>query len=135
MLSHRVRALVVGAIGSLALSGCAGIYGGAGYGGFGYNNYGYEGFGSPYGSGNYRSSYGWYNGYYYPGTGYYVYDSNRRSYRWNDSQRRYWEGRRDPRVDQRRVRANWRDFRNQRVQERRQDRRDDRRDRRRDRRD
>lgn len=38
---------------------------------------------------------GWYGDYYYPGTGIYVYDTNHRRHRWNDDQRRYWEGRRN----------------------------------------
>jgi hypothetical protein len=86
------------AAGSLALGGCA--YGdlglGVGYGG-GYGDYGY-GYGSPYYGYGYGSpyygagygSYGWYDNYYYPGTGYYVYDSYRRPHVWNDRQRTYW---------------------------------------------
>ena len=60
-------------------------YYGGGYYGANYNRYGY-GYGQPY--------YGWYNGYYYPGSGYYVYDRDRRAHRWSDAQRRYWEWRR-----------------------------------------
>jgi len=60
-------------------------YYGGGYYGANYNRYGY-GYGQPY--------YGWYNGYYYPGTGYYVYDRDRRAHRWSDAQRKYWEWRR-----------------------------------------
>ena len=44
-----------------------------------------RGFGSPY--------YGWYGGYYYPGSGYYVYDRYRHPHRWNGSQQRYWQNR------------------------------------------
>ena len=40
------------------------------------------GYGSPY--------YGWYGDYYYPGTGYYVYDSYRRPYAMTTTQRQYW---------------------------------------------
>ena len=58
---------------------------GAGYPGYGYGA-GYPGYG--YG---YAPYWGWYDDFYYPGTGYYVYDSYRRPHRWTDAQRRYWE--------------------------------------------
>lgn len=76
--------------------------------------------------------YGWYNDFYYPGVGIYVYDQGGRRHRWNDNHRRYWEGRRgsDYREDRRELRENWQDFR----QERRGDRRDFREERRDDRR-
>lgn len=67
-----------------------GPYGGYGYG---YDPYGYGygyGYGSPYYGGYYGSPFGWYDNYYYPGTGYYVYDTYRRPTVWTDSQRRYW---------------------------------------------
>lgn len=91
---------------ALSLGGCA--YGdlgvGLGYGdpygygyspyggyGYGYDPYGYGyGYGSPYYGGYYGSPFGWYDNYYYPGTGYYVYDTYRRPTVWTDSQRRYW---------------------------------------------
>lgn len=60
------------------------------YGGYGYGDYGY-GYGG-YGYG-YPAGYGWFGNYYYPGSGIYVYDRYRRPYRWNDQQRRYWQGR------------------------------------------
>jgi len=85
---------------TLALGGCyddgygyGGVSGGAGSyygGGYGYDPY-YDGYG--YGYGGYPA-YGWYDGFYYPGTGYYVYDRGGRRQRWRDSDRRYWEGRR-----------------------------------------
>jgi hypothetical protein len=104
-------------LGSAALGGCAYGYGGYGspYGGVsvavgygsGYGGYGYDYGGYGYGSGGYCSPYGygsrygcvdpywgWQGGFYYPGTGYYVYDRYRRPYRWNDRQRRYWSERR-----------------------------------------
>ena len=83
------------AAGLLALGGCTDGYGysgvsvGAGYGG-GYAP-GYYGGGYGYAP----SYYGWYNNFYYPGTGIYVYDRYRRAYPWNDGQRAYWQGRRD----------------------------------------
>jgi hypothetical protein len=45
------------------------------------------------------SYYGWYDGFYYPGAGYYMYDSYGRRHRWSDRHRQYWEGRRDGRRD------------------------------------
>lgn len=87
------------AAGALTLGGCA--YGDMGYG-FGYGGgYGY-GYGAPY-YGDYGYGYGdpyygaygppyfgWYDDFYYPGVGIYVYDSYRRPHRWNDRQRSYW---------------------------------------------
>lgn len=72
-------------------------YGNGGYYDDGYGYYGgdyYGGYGDGYYGGYAPASYGWYNGFYYPGTGFYVYDRDRRRYRWNEGQRRYWEGRR-----------------------------------------
>ena len=66
----------------------SGISIGVGYGsGYRYGSpyYGYGGLGSPY--------YGWYNNYYYPGTGYYVYDSYRRPHAMTTIQRQYWSTR------------------------------------------
>lgn len=96
---------------ALALGGCA--YGGLGLGyGGGYGSYGsygspyygasyghgsrYYGGGYGYGSsyyGGYGSPYGWYGNYYYPGSGYYVYDSYRRPYAMTTTQRQYWSTR------------------------------------------
>ena len=84
-------------------------YYGSGYYGANYNRYGY-GYGQPY--------YGWYDGYYYPGTGYYVYDRNRRAQRWSDTQRRYWEWRQrasrsnPSSTGTGRILENWVDFQN-----------------------
>jgi hypothetical protein len=96
----------------IGLSACADGYGyggiDAGYGSAGY----YDGYGAGYPgygyAGGYAPSYfGWYGDYYYPGTGVYVYDRNRRAHRWNDRQRSYWSGRRG----NGRIRDNWADFR------------------------
>lgn len=96
--------------------GIAGGYGDPYYGGYGDGFYG-----DPYYAGGFSGVgggyHGWYNNFYYPGTGIYVYDRDRRPYRWNDGQRRYWEGRRGGvRNDQ--IRDNWaafrRDYRNER---------------------
>lgn len=73
---------------SLGLSACA--YDGYGYGGVsaGYGSGGYYGYDDYYGR-----PYGWYDGYYYPGNGYYVYDRAGHRQRWSDNHRRYWQGR------------------------------------------
>lgn len=99
-----LRTAAVALVAGIGLGGCAyGPYGGlgasVGYGNAGYgggycdpyydrycSSYAYSGYGSRYG----YSPYGWYDGFYYPGSGYYVYDSYRRPYRWSDAQRRYW---------------------------------------------
>jgi len=86
-----------------ALSACSAFdtYGtgvSVGYSSGGYYPYGY----SPY------SYYGWYDGFYYPGTGYYIYDSYGARHRWSDRHRRYWEGRGGGRHDRR---DNWDGYR------------------------
>ena len=111
MSVFNLKTAALAIVAGVGLSGCAyGPYGsglgvGVGYGnGYGYGDYydpyygGYYGanynrYGS-YGYGYGMPYYGWYNGYYYPGTGYYVYDRDRRAHRWSDAQRRYWEWRR-----------------------------------------
>jgi hypothetical protein len=140
VLSLRNAALAL--VAGLGLGGCAyGPYGGLGVGvgsGYGYNDpyynngYGYSPYGygasySPYGYGSsfgYGSGfgygygspyYGWNDGFYYPGTGYYVYDQYRRPHRWTDAQRRYWEQRRQARrsdagTTQTQVVQNWSGF-------------------------
>jgi hypothetical protein len=75
------------AVAGIGLSACA------------YDDYGYGGISAGYGGGYYDdyypgyAGYGWYDGFYYPGNGYYVYDRGGKRHRWNDRQRRYWEGR------------------------------------------
>jgi len=108
-----LRTAAVALLAGVGLAGCAyGPYGGldvgAGYGngyyGGAYSPYSYGspygygspfgvGYGSPYGYGGYGyapSYYGWYDGYYYPGTGYYVYDQNRQPHRWSREMQQYW---------------------------------------------
>lgn len=72
----------------------------------------YDGYGrysAGYGSGYYGSSYyggphyGWYDGFYYPGTGYYVFDRAGQRHRWNARQQRYWQARRHYRGDRQRA--------------------------------
>ncbi|MEA3040564.1 MAG: hypothetical protein QOC65_53, partial [Sphingomonadales bacterium] len=98
MPSPRLRAVLVLLASSLGLGACA--YDGYGYG-RGYASVGYGGYCDPYyddcyGGGGYYGDpwYGWYDGYYYPGFGFYIYDQYRRPYRWDDHHRRYWESRR-----------------------------------------
>jgi hypothetical protein len=97
-MKHRIIPALFAASAALALAGC--VTDGYGYGGVdvGYGGgYGYSG--SPY--------YGWYDDYYYPGTGYYVYDRGGARHRWSDGHRAYWEGRRG----NNRPRDNWSGFR------------------------
>ncbi|MBH1992623.1 MAG: peptidase [Sphingomonadaceae bacterium] len=103
-IRHRFL-MAMGLAGALALGGCAyddgygygGVNVGTGYYGGGYDD-GYYGSSGYYQPGYYN---GWYDGFYYPGNGYYVYDRGGRRQRWNDGQRRYWEGRRAERHDDR----------------------------------
>jgi len=65
---------------------------------------------------SYPSYYGWYDDFYYPGTGYYVYDRGGHRQRWNDRQSRYWTERQRnfrgaDRADRRQLRNNWQAFR------------------------
>src|SRR3954467_3117347 len=103
MVSPRLRNLVLIAAGAAGLSACADYGNGYGYGGMsvGYGTAGYcdpyysdcyAGYG--YGAGYGDPWYGWWGDYYYPGIGFFVFDSYGRRYRWNDNQRHYWEGRR-----------------------------------------
>ena len=92
VLRFRTVAIVLAA--GVGLGGCA-TYSPFGYGNGVSVSYGdryydpyYRGYGSSYGYG--YAPYGWHNGFYYPGAGYYVYDRYRNPYYWNDYQRRYW---------------------------------------------
>jgi hypothetical protein len=136
MSVFNLKTAALAIVAGVGLSGCAyGPYGsgmgvGVGYGnGYGYDDYydpyyggGYYGanynrYGYGYGSGYGQPYYGWYNGYYYPGSGYYVYDRDRRAHRWSDAQRKYWEWRRQGATNTARggtggVLQNWVDFQN-----------------------
>lgn len=105
----RIPAALFAATAALGLSGCV------------TDDYGYGGVNIGYGSGYYDSYpyYGWHDNYYYPGTGYYIYDRDGRRHRWNDGQRRYWEGRRGS-LSNRERRENWRDYRSDRRQDNRE---------------
>jgi hypothetical protein len=109
-MKYRICAAILAASAGIGLSGCA--TDGYGYSGvsLGYASSGY--YGDPY--------WGWYDDYYYPGTGYYIYDRGGHRHRWNDSQRRYWEGRRG----NRRAHANWSGYRNGMTSAQRQQRRE-----------
>jgi len=106
-----------------ALAACDTYYGDRGYG------YGYGGVSLGFGRGYYDPWYdpywdhyasnpywGWYNGFYYPGSGIFIYDRWRRPFRWSDRHRRFWMDRRshwERRGDwngRREWRDNWRDF-------------------------
>lgn len=95
MLTNPIRATLVVLAASVGLAGCTGLgpYGGigvgvsSGYGGYGYDPY-YAGYG--YGSGYGYNPYGWYNGYYYPGAGYWVYDRDRNRRQMTPAERAYW---------------------------------------------
>ncbi|MGX7894914.1 peptidase [Tsuneonella sp. HG222] len=95
-----------------ALGACS-AYDSYGYGGtvvsVGYGNGGYYPYSSRYDRYDPYGYYGWYDGFYYPGTGYYIYDRGGTRHRWSDQHRRYWEGRRGGRD----VRENWSAWRGQ----------------------
>ncbi len=106
MVATKLKLAALGLIAAVGMGGCTDGYGYSGVN-VGYNSGGfYDGYGDGYyggyGAGGYYPAgfgggyYGWYGDYYYPGSGYYVYGRDRRAYRWNDQQRRYWEGRRGP---------------------------------------
>lgn len=120
----RARMLFATLAAATTLTGCTmlGGYGGlsVGYGDGYYDDY--------YDGGYYDSYYGWYDDFYYPGTGYYVYDRGGKRHGWSDAQRRYWEARRAAIRDKRELRENWADYRRERRQDQRADRREDRRE-------
>ncbi|WP_133365970.1 hypothetical protein [Qipengyuania sediminis] len=109
-----LRSIVITLVSASALAGCTTLGLDAGYYDDDYHNGGYYDRG--YESGSY---YGWYGDYYYPGTGYYVYDRGGRRHAWNDWQRRFWEARRAAIRDRRDLRDNWSEFRRDRREDRR----------------
>lgn len=127
----RIPYISLAAVGALALGGCA--YGGyGGYGSLGYGGgYGSAGYYGDYGYGSYGSPYwGWYDDFYYPGTGIYVYDRQRRRHVWNDRQRNHWNGRRQAVVSSSQsrpvLRENWSGFNRRATAAQRQQAREDR---------
>lgn len=62
---------------------------------YGPDGYGYSRVAVGVGSGYYADPYwGWYDGYYYPGSGYYIWDRRGYRHRWNDHHQNYWHARR-----------------------------------------
>ena len=132
IVNLRTAAIIL--VAGIGLGGCAAPFGygsgvSVGYGNQGYydpyyDSYGYGGYGSPYGYGyspyGYRSAYGhspywgWNDGFYYPGTGYYVYDRYRRPRVWTDAERQYWAERASSpnRTTTGKLLDNWADFSN-----------------------
>jgi hypothetical protein len=111
VLTPRIRAALVVLAASAGLGACTnmGPYGGIGvgvgsqygydpyYSGYGYGGYGgygipygYAGYGSGYGSAYGYDPFGWYNGYYYPGSGYYVYDRDHHRRVMTPEERAFW---------------------------------------------
>lgn len=93
------RALATVLAGLLTLGGCSAYDDGYGYGGVSL------GYGSGYHDPWYYDRYGWYDGFYYPGSGYYVYDRYGKRHRWNNHHRHYWQSRQHDRDGRR----EWRD--------------------------
>jgi len=131
MYAYRLRIAALAAVAAAGLAACTTPYGysgvsvglGNGYYGSNYGyGYGYPGYAYGYGAGypgyglGYAPYWGWQDDFYYPGTGYYVYDVYRRPHRWTDAQRRYWTERRDRAVSTTTtrqpvvIRENWKDF-------------------------
>ncbi|MDX5984123.1 hypothetical protein [Sphingomonas echinoides] len=83
-------------------------------------DYGYSGVSVGYGAsawdpyyGGYSADpyWGWNGDYYYPGSGYYVYDRQNVRHRWSAEQRGYWQGRNQRwHNDHREIRPMWRDY-------------------------
>lgn len=104
------RAMLIGLLGGLALGtaactdgyGYSGVSVGAGSGFYGDPYYAGGGIGSGY--------YGWYDNFYYPGAGSYVYDRYRRARPWSGAEQHYWQQRRYGLGD-RNLRPDWRGFR------------------------
>lgn len=94
-IARLLRVTVIG--GTLAtLAACAGGYGYGGGGvGVGYAS-GYSGplgYGGDYYGGIGYPGYGYYNNFYYPGTGIYVFDRGGRRRAWNAAERAHWQSR------------------------------------------
>ena len=125
MSGYRIRAA------ALVLAAAAGL---SAFTSYGYDRYGYSGVSLGYSSGYYNSGYypyyrsgypyyrsgysypyyGWNDRFYYPGTGIYVYDVNRRPFRMTTSQQRFWSDRRERAIraspTRATIRENWSGF-------------------------
>lgn len=120
MVAYPLRAAALAAAAIVGLSACTTPYGYSGVSlgyGSGYGPYAGYGYGYPYGYSRlgygYSPYWGWNDGFYYPGSGYYVYDRYRTPYRWTDAQRRYWTVRRERALASSNnvvIRDNWDDF-------------------------
>lgn len=87
MALRGLKPLVMAAVAALTLSGCM-TDGGYGFrGGRGYVDPFYGPGVAPFGG-------GWYNDFYYPGTGVFVYDRRGTRRGWSTAERRYWQGQR-----------------------------------------
>jgi hypothetical protein len=124
-MRSRVKTAAVAVLAPVLLGGCLydGLYSGVsvGAGNYGYGDpygypYGYDPYGGYYGG----RGYGWYDGYYYPGSGAYVYDRAGRGYRMRAQDRAYWEARREARAERREQRMERREDRLERRLERRE---------------
>lgn len=114
MIGNRLRTALAVLAASAGLAGCTnfGPYGGIGVGvGSGYGGYGGYGYDPYYGSGyGYAPYYGWYNGFYYPGAGYWVYDPNRNRREMTPEERAYWRARFQSRFGNGAPKENWEGF-------------------------
>lgn len=105
MMSSRLRNVLLIALGAAGLAACNEGYGyggvevgyGAAYPAYGpencdpwwgdcYDPYAYGAYGDPW--------WGWWDDFYYPGFGVYVFDRHGHRHHWNDGQRHHWEARR-----------------------------------------
>ena len=125
MVAYPLRTAALTIAAAVGLSACTtglgyGPYGGSGVSvgiNSGYYDPYYDGYGYGYGYSRagygYTPYWGWYDGFYYPGTGYYVYDRYRRPRQWTEAERRYWNEKRTRTLAEgfRRVATdNWEDF-------------------------
>lgn len=122
MFAYPLRTAALALAAAVGLSACTSPYGhggvsvgyGSGYGPYAGYGYGYPGYGYSRLGYGYSPYWGWHDSFYYPGTGFYVYDIYRRPYRWTDAQRRYWAIRRERALSsggtQAIIRDNWADF-------------------------
>lgn len=121
----RMRTIAVAALAPALLGGCYmndGLYGGVSvgagdyYGGdyYGRSPYGYDPYGGYYGG----HGYGWYDNYYYPGNGRYIYDRSGRRHAMREQDRAYWQQRREARGDRPEERLERRQDRFERRQDR-----------------